>query len=112
MKEKVILVVGDKFMGFAAGKNVITLTQLRGLLALPDLLNMESHRVVMLPGQGLGDDDIEEILSLAEKAPQRAHFDLTEWYRVPKRAASSRSHKRCPENTLISEPRQIGPDMF
>ena len=112
MKERVILVVGDKFMRFAEGKNVITLTQLRGLLSLPDLFSTDVHRIVVLPGQGLRDDDIESILALADCAPQRAHFDLTEWYRVPKRAAASRSHKHRPENTLISEPRQLTTESF
>lgn len=54
MKERVILVVGDKFLQFATGKNVITLTQLRGLLALPDLLALEAGRLIVSAGPRSG----------------------------------------------------------
>lgn len=112
MNDRIILAVGDKFAQFGIGKDVITLSQLRALLGLPKMLVVDTGRVVVVPGQGLGDDDVEAILALAAKASQCAHFDFSLWHRLPKRANRALSHKQRPENTLISEPRRLGEDVF
>lgn len=112
MRERVILVVGDKFAQFTADKDVITLSQFCGLLTLPSQLIPERARLVVMPGQGLGDDDIERVLALEATSPNRGKFDLGLWHQVPKRAARARSHKARPENTLISEPRRISEDVY
>lgn len=112
MNERIILAVGDKFAQFGIGKDVITLSQLKALLGLPKMLVVDTGRVIVVPGQGLGDDDVEEILALAARAPQCAHFDFDLWHRLPKRANRALSHKIRPENTLISDPRRVGEDVF
>lgn len=112
MKEAVLLVVGDKFAQFSTNNDVIRISQLRGMLSLPSFLSLEARRLVLLPGQGLGDDDITEVLRLGNASPHRALFDLSLWHQHPRRAPSNRSHKHKPENTLISEPRRLSADLY
>jgi hypothetical protein len=112
MSERVMLVVGDKFAQFAVGKDVITLSQLCGLLGLPAGMMPSTQRVVLMPGQGLGDDDIEMVLTQAGRSAHADRFDLTVWRQAPKRAHGDRSHKRDARNTLISEPRRLEEDVF
>ncbi len=112
MKERVILVVGDRFAAFAAGKDAMTQQQLRGLLGLPAGLPMAGPRVVVAPGQGLGDDDVAEVLALAEASAQRGRFDLSLWKERAPRAPRRLAHKHHPANTLVSEPRRISEDGF
>ena len=112
MSERFILAVGDKFSHFGIGKDVITLSQLKAILGMPKMLIANTGRVIVIPGQGLGDDDVEDILSLAAGTPDCGHFDFSLWHRLPKRASRMLSHKVRPENTLISEPRQIDEDIF
>ncbi|MGE5505034.1 MAG: AfsA-related hotdog domain-containing protein [Actinomycetota bacterium] len=73
---------------------------------------MAHGRIVVLPGQGLGDDDVAELLALAERSAAASHFDLEALRTMPRRAGRSRSHKHRPENTLISEPRRLGETTF
>lgn len=105
-----LLVVGDKFAQFTTNKNAITLSQLKEKFHPQESNNC--GQTILVPGQGLGDSDIEVLLSIAEKSPNRHQFDFTLWYKVPKRAATNRSHKHCPENTLISEPRKLTEDLY
>ena len=112
MKNRVVLVVGDKFLQFTVGKDVITLSQLRSLLSLPQVVSLDRGMLTAVPGQGLGDQNVKEVLDLASVSPHRDHFDLTLWRNRPVRAAGRLSHKRQPENTLISEPRQVAEDVF
>jgi len=107
-----MLVVGDKFAQFAIGKDVITLSQLCGLLGLPGGMMAGAPRVVVMPGQGLGDDDIDAVLTLAAGSANADRFELTLWRLAPKRAHGTRSHKRDARNTLISEPRRLNEDVF
>jgi hypothetical protein len=112
MKNRVLLVVGDKFLQFAVGKDVITLSQLRSLLTLPQVVSLDRGLLTAIPGQGLGDGDVKDILDLALTSPHRDHFDLSLWRNRPKRADRRLSHKHRPENTLISEPRRVAGDVF
>lgn len=112
MGNRVMLVVGDKFTQFAAGKDAITISQLCGLLSLPPGITFDRGRLTAVPGQGLGDDDIERVLTLAASSPHGDHFDLTLWRDRPRRAGPRLSHKRRPENTLISEPRRVAENVF
>lgn len=110
MAGPLVLVVGDKFVEFTAGKDVLTLSQLRGLMQLStDLI---PGRLVLVPGQGLGDEDIDAILDLAESMPHRERFDLSHWRRTSRRAVRALSHKHHQRNTMISEPRQTAADQF
>jgi hypothetical protein len=112
MSDKVLLVVGDKFVHFAAGKDIITLSQLRALLSIPGVFRIDMQHVVLAPGQGLGDDDIAEMLGLVERSARADRFDMSLWRNVPRRAPAKLSHKHKPENTLISVPRRVSDDRF
>jgi hypothetical protein len=111
MHERIVLVVGDKFADFAHGRDILTVSQLRGLLTLQNVLTMAHGRVVVLPGQGLGEDEVATLLRLADAAAG-GHFDLQALRTMPRRASRGRSHKHRPENTLISEPRRLGDTLF
>lgn len=112
MRAKIVLVVGDKFAKFAVGKDVITLTQLKAILSLPNFFRLEMCRIVLAPGQGLGDDDVQTVLSLAERTPHSEGIDFSLWRTVPKRASVELSHKHKPENILISSPQRVHDNAF
>ncbi|MBU2885529.1 hypothetical protein KO507_07120 [Gilvimarinus agarilyticus] len=112
MSNRIILVVGDKFASYAIGKDAMTVSQLKGLLALPDQMLSMHESTTLLPGQGMGDHCIEEVLTIAEQSPNFSCFDFSLWRHLPKRASQSITHKHKPENTLISHPRQINENTF
>lgn len=112
MGDRIVLIVGDKFLQFAASKDVMTVTQLRSLLSLPQMIRLDANRFTLLPGQGLGDDDMDAVTALAAASPHRESFNLRMWKQRPRRAPGKLSHKRRPENTLISEPRRRSEDQF
>lgn len=112
MSERYFLVVGDKFSGFAAGKSAVTLSQLKGVLTLPGGLLASGDRLILIPGQGLGDRDVAEIADLAESSALAGCLDLSLWSNAPKRADGCRSHKRHVHNTTISEPWRVAEDTF
>ena len=112
MDDRILMVVGDKFKDFAVGKDALTISQLRGLLAVPHLVDAAAGRLSIVPGQGLSEDDVAEVLAMAHDNAHAARFDLTLWRNHPARAAGARSHKRHKRNTLISEPRRTGDDAF
>lgn len=106
-----VLVVGDKFREFSLGKAAITLSQLRAMLDFPaELILCEPMRFI--PGQGLSDQDVADILVQAAGTAHRERLDFSLWHSMPTRAASALSHKYRIENTLVSAPRQIGEDLY
>ena len=109
MKERIVVVVGDKFKDFAAGKDVITLTQLQGMLSLSGMLAPQKNHILLMPGQGLRDSDIEQI---RHQAINHQLFDLSLWQHTARRAPMKYSHKHKPENTLISEPVRLNEDLY
>lgn len=98
--------VGDRFLDFSTADSIITLSQLRALLHLPSGL-VTCAPMLLVPGQGLGEEDIDGVLAQAAISPQQEVFDFTLWREMPKRACSALSHKHRAENTLISTPRKI-----
>lgn len=112
MNNRILLVVGDKFAAYIQGKDAITVSQLRGLLSLSIHLLPTRETTVLVPGQGLGDKTVKRLLEEASTSPNLAHFDFSLWHQMPKRAASSLSHKHIAANTLISEPRQRSADTY
>jgi hypothetical protein len=111
MNKRFVLVVGDKFVPFTTGKDAITLSHLSSLLNEPSNLLPAHSQIVLVPGQGLSDSDVENVLKHSVSSlSHRFNFDL--WYNIPKRASSLQSHKHKPENTLISEPTQISEDVY
>lgn len=112
MSNRIILVVGDKFSSYAQGKDAITISQLKGLLALPVQLLPNQGKTTLLPGQGMGESCIASLLGEAERSPNYSMFDFSLWRNLPKRADQTITHKHKPENTLISHPRQLSQDIF
>lgn len=111
MHNRILLVVGDKFANYVKGKDAVTLSQLRGLLSLS--IPLPNQGVTLLvPGQGLGDESVAELLKEAAASPNLAFFDFSLWHNLPKRAGRALSHKHHSANTLISEPRQLTADLF
>lgn len=112
MKQRIILVVGDKFSAYVQGKEAITLANLRGLLSLSIPLVPGQGRTVLVPGQGLSDFSVRQLLEEAAQSPNLSQFDFTLWHHLPTRAPASLTHKRCPENTLISVPVRQNAETF
>lgn len=112
MTNRILLVVGDKFSSYVHGKDAITLSQLHALLSLPAQLLPAQGRTVLVPGQGMGDTEVQQLLSDAASSLNMAYFDFSLWHSLPARAPLSMSHKHKVENTLISIPRQIAEDCF
>ncbi|HVI49815.1 MAG TPA: AfsA-related hotdog domain-containing protein [Candidatus Sulfotelmatobacter sp.] len=112
MNKQIIFVVGDKFFQFSHGKNVLTVSQLRGLMTVSGLMIFEHNHVEIQPGQGLSDQDVLGILQLAAASPHSERFDLSALERMSRRAPASQSHKHKSENTLISMPRQLSEREF
>ena len=112
MNKRIILVVSDKFAAYVEGKDAITVSQLRGLLALPIQFLPTQGRTVLVPGQGMSEACIRSLLQDATQSPIMGMFDFCLWHQLPQRAPSSLSHKHRTENTLISAPRQLAEDSF
>lgn len=110
-KGRPILVVGDKFREFSVGKAVLTISQLRGLLDIPTGLTL-CEPLILIPGQGLGEQDIDSVLAQATTTAHRDHLDFSLWHRVPRRAERALSHKHQAKNTLISVPRRIDETLY
>ena len=103
MVRRIVLVVGDKFMQFAAGKEAITVSQLCGLLSLPAGIAMDRGRLTAVPGQGLGDDDVTRVLALAATSSHGDRFDLSLWRDRPRRASARLADNLFELDLLIDE---------
>lgn len=109
---RILLVVGDKFANYVQGKDAITVSQLRGLLSLSIPLLGGQEVTLLVPGQGLGDDCVQQLLREAAASVNLSSFDFSLWHSLPQRAPRSLAHKHHPANTLISSPRRIAEDVF
>lgn len=106
MSVKHMFVVGDRFINFTIGKNIITVSQLRGLLTISSMMIFQNSQMAFSPGQGLSDADISDILTLAKQSCHSQNFDFSALERRARRAPASQSHKHQVENTLISQPQR------
>ncbi len=107
MNKRILLVVGDKFYPYVQGKDAITASQLQGLLSLPVQFLPSAERTLLVPGQGLGDDRVRDLLAAASTSANVQHFDFSLWHSLPRRASGALTHKHREENVLISAPRQL-----
>jgi hypothetical protein len=112
MNKRILLVVGDKFSNYVQGKDAITLSQLHGLLSLPIQFLPGQGRTLLVPGQGLGDATVRDLLDTAARSPNLIHFDFSLWHNLPERASTALSHKHKPENILLSMPRVLAEDEY
>jgi hypothetical protein len=112
MTRQLILVVSDRFAEFSAGKDALTLSQLKGILALPAGFVFPERRLALLPGQGLADRDLDQVPTWVAQSAHGDRFDLDHWSRAPRRDANALSHKRLDRNTLISTPRRLSDELF
>ncbi|MFZ6047786.1 AfsA-related hotdog domain-containing protein [Pseudomonas sp. CR3202] len=111
MERRCYFLVGDKFKGFAEGKEVLTLNQLQALASLPkELMNICA---VLKLGQGVREEDVRSILSKYEEGEDCVPFlELSDLHRVKDRADGNLSHKKLPYNTLIGVPRRLSDEEF
>lgn len=112
MNNRILLVVGDKFASYVQGKEAITLSQLRGLLSLSIPLLSGQSVTVLVPGQGLGDESVKQLLKEAARSSNLSRFDFSLWHKLPQRAPASLTHKHNPANILISSPQRLAENMF
>jgi hypothetical protein len=107
MSDRVIYVVGDGFARVVADRLFTPLSQLLRLLV--DGTGMGGAQIAVLPGQGLGEEDVAEVLTRASISPWRGQFDLTDWYHRPTRAVLDRYDAA---EVLISTPRRVAKTVF
>ncbi len=112
MNSRFLLVVGDKFAPFTAGKDALTISQLNGLLDESSNILPSHSQLVLVPGQGLSDSDVEKLIHRIQDPKVSSKFNFDLWYKLPKRASMLQSHKHHPENTLISKPTKIDEDLY
>ncbi len=112
MAPRTLLVVGDKFSQFAEDKDVLTLSKLRHLLNQDQPAFPGIERVTLVPGQGLGDKAVKDILDEAAKSKSARNLDFSLWRNRPERAKCYQSHKRKPENILVSQPKCLCENVF
>lgn len=109
--QNVIVVVGNIFETFATNVGAITVRQLSRLLSdgraseLPD-------NTVFLPGQGLQDADAEHLMQQMEWMKLDRRFDLRLRKDLPQRTNGAYTHKRKPENSILSVPQLVGDDVY
>ena len=68
MNDRILLVVGDKFASYVAHKEAVTVSELKTLLTLPKTLAATKSRMVLVPGQGIGDENRQDLLSAAARS--------------------------------------------
>lgn len=112
MNKRIVLVVGDKFSAYVQGKEAMTFSNLRGLLSLSIPLMPRQGPTVLVPGQGLSDEQVQTLLEEAAHSPNLEQFDFSLWHGLPRRAPSTLTHKYRPENTLISTPVRRAADRY
>lgn len=112
MNDRILLVVGDKFASYVAHKEAVTVSELRTLLTLPKTLAATKSRMVLVPGQGIGDENRQELLSAAARSQNVSDFDFSLWHSLPERASTAHAHKAIPRNVLVSVPRQMSSNEF
>jgi hypothetical protein len=99
------LVVGDRFWQFAVDRSAITVSYLRGLLNSVRGDDLPDGRMILILGQGVSDEDIAELLAMAQHAPHAHRFDFSRWKDRTPRASGQITHKLRVENILLSEAR-------
>lgn len=111
MENNVVLVIGDRFSGFANKPGVMIASELRGMLREDNALAVGNERV-FVPGQGLSQEQLRQIYEeAAARGLKPAFRHWEEALRAPK-AGAELTHKRKPENGLIGVPRRIEEDRF
>ena len=86
MNDRILLVVGDKFASYVAHKEAVTVSELLGLLSLPKSFDCSSDRKVLVPGQGIGDENREALLRTAANSANLQKYDFSLWHNLPDRA--------------------------
>lgn len=112
MLHKTLLIVSDKFHNFATRKDVITISELYNLLSSKNIEISHSKKITLIPGQGFGEAQINNILNLAITAKNATAFDFSLWRNIPKRASKELTHKHQVENILVAEPKRHSDSVF
>jgi hypothetical protein len=110
MTSRFLLVVGDKFDAFTAGKAATTVS--RFSLDLNNFAQRHDNYIYVVPGQGLTDHDFSALPDLVASSPVHNRIDWALWRSRAQRAGLHLSHKRHPQNSIISAPRRIADDVY
>lgn len=103
MKNKKIIIVGDKFHEFANGKNVLTISQLEILTLIPSKIIDCTHEIII--GQGINEDFAEKLLKSNNIVNEKIKlYSLKEIVNSKKNCYS---HKKVDHNILISSAHKV-----
>jgi hypothetical protein len=109
MKDKsATFIVGNKFKDFSLHEQVLTLSE------LINTLNNEPaclKHVCLVPGQGLSEADISDVLSLIDSGINN-DIDAELFRSRPARAGMAITHKRKFVNSIISNPRRLSAELY
>lgn len=108
MPARTLLIVGDRFAGFATHDHVVTLSQFLLHLDLNALSLAEA--VIAVPGQGISTAEWTDLRSHADRLGLDGYVEFRD---PPSQLASStEAHKKAEANTLIADLDQSGEGMF
>lgn len=107
MKELKIIIIGNRLIEFSNNKNIFTFDQFLHLLSIENkLLNSHNNYLVNI-GQGLNDQQINDIQDKIEQLDLSHRFHLTGALSHASRANSGLTHKINSHNSMISEPYKL-----
>jgi hypothetical protein len=106
---RTLLLVGDRFAGFAAQQDVLTVSQFIEEMRL-GVYSWDSRPVRVRAGQGVTPEDAEIVRDAALLLGLGDRLDLD--FRAPALAGRGEAHKHRSCNTLIADLRRDGADLF
>jgi hypothetical protein len=111
MENNVILIVGDRFAGFANKPGVMLASKLGQMLQQENAFEV-GNGTIFIPGQGLSDEQTCKIYEEALGRGLQSSFELWgETLKMP-HAGADLTHKHKSENSLIGVPRRAAEDRF
>ncbi|MDT7846343.1 AfsA-related hotdog domain-containing protein [Streptomyces justiciae] len=106
---RTLLLVGDRFAGFAAQQDVLTVSQFIEEMRL-GVYSWDSRPVRVRAGQGVTTEDADNVRDAALLLGLGDRLDLD--FRAPALAGRGEAHKHRSDNTLIADLRRDGADLF
>ncbi|MGW1210966.1 AfsA-related hotdog domain-containing protein [Streptomyces sp. NPDC002499] len=106
---RTLLIVGDRFVGFAAQDDVLTVTQFVEEMRL-GVYSWDTRPILVRAGQGVTAEEWELVRGQAQLLGLADRLDLD--YRAPALAGRGEAHKHRSCNTLIADLRRDGEDLF
>jgi hypothetical protein len=106
---RTLLIVGDRFVGFAAQDDVLTVTQFIEEMRL-GVYSWDTRPIQVRAGQGVTADDWRLVSEQALLLGLAQRLDLR--FETPVLATPGEAHKHRSSNTLIADLRRDGEDLF